>query len=267
VAQNTSSRRRGTRTAAQAGTLPTRGEPVATAETVAAAPGVPVRLRELRDWLLVVLALAAGGADAISWISLGKIFCAFMTGNLVYLGFHVGGATTPPMTNTLVALLAFALGAFVAGVIVKGAPKDVVWPRQVSAALVGTALVEVALWVLWLLYGPHPSDTQTLVMIGVLALAMGLQTIAVFATGVRSLFTTAATATIAVLMTDLSHASGSGREVVRFVGVIVALFSGACLAVELVFHARAWAPGMPLVLTPVVLVVAATRFRRQPQPS
>src|ERR1700692_5124771 len=62
-----------------------------------------------RDVLLVALTFASGAVDAISYFGLGKIFSAFMTGNLVFLGFgiaHIKGPCFP----VLVALSAFAGG-------------------------------------------------------------------------------------------------------------------------------------------------------------
>ncbi len=43
------------------------------------------RTHRLRDVLLGVLAFAAGSIDVLSWLALGKVFPAFMTGNVVFL--------------------------------------------------------------------------------------------------------------------------------------------------------------------------------------
>ena len=48
--------------------------------------GVPRwRAHRIRDVLLAVLAVAAGSIDALSWLALGKVFSAFMTGNMVFI--------------------------------------------------------------------------------------------------------------------------------------------------------------------------------------
>src|SRR5256885_11302358 len=49
----------------------------------------------VRDLLLAALTLSTGCVDAISWLGLGKVFSAFMTGNFVFLGFRIGGAAGP----------------------------------------------------------------------------------------------------------------------------------------------------------------------------
>ncbi len=49
----------------------------------------------LRDWLLFALTLSSGAVDAISYFGL-KIFSAFMTGNLVFLGFGIADIVGSP---------------------------------------------------------------------------------------------------------------------------------------------------------------------------
>jgi uncharacterized membrane protein YoaK (UPF0700 family) len=81
---------------------------------VAARPSAPVR-----DLLLVGLTVSSGAVDAISYLALGKIFTAFMTGNLVFLGLRVAGEGTSDVTHAGVSLAAFAAGVVVAQQIVK----------------------------------------------------------------------------------------------------------------------------------------------------
>ena len=40
----------------------------------------------VRHWLLAALTVSSGAVDAISFLALGKIFTAFMTGNVAFLG-------------------------------------------------------------------------------------------------------------------------------------------------------------------------------------
>ena len=50
----------------------------------------------VRDWLLFALTFSSGAVDAISYFGL-KIFSAFMTGNLVFLGFGIADSVGPPV--------------------------------------------------------------------------------------------------------------------------------------------------------------------------
>ena len=65
--------------------------------------------------LLLVLTVVTGVVDAVSFIALGRVFVANMTGNVVFLGFALGGAPGLSITVSLVALGAFLAGALVGG--------------------------------------------------------------------------------------------------------------------------------------------------------
>jgi uncharacterized membrane protein YoaK (UPF0700 family) len=92
---------------------------------------------------------------------------------------------------------------------------------------------------------------------------MGLQTAAVFSLGVRAVFTTAATATWAALMGDLTRWSRSRDEARRLASVLAGLVCGAVAGGLFVDYARAWAPVLPLALTTGVVAVAALVFGRR----
>jgi uncharacterized membrane protein YoaK (UPF0700 family) len=224
--------------------------------------------RRVRDVLLVALTVSTGAVDALSWLGLDKVFSAFMTGNLVFLGFRTGGAGGPSVPRVLAAVAAFALGAALAARIVastKGSRS--VWPRLVTVALGAVLVVQGAFVALWVGVGAYPSSRAGDVLIAMSALAMGMQTAAVFSLGVRAVFTTAATATWAVLMGDLSGWSPSRGERRRLAAVLVGLFAGAVVGALLVVHARAWAPAFPLIVSGLVVASAALAFegRRLPQ--
>jgi hypothetical protein len=89
---------------------------------------------------------------------------------------------------------------------------------------------------------------------------VGAQTVAIFSLGVRAVFTTAATATWAALMGDLSDWARSRKERRRLALVVAALFVGAVAGGLLIDNAPIWAPVLPLTLTAAVVAVAALRF-------
>jgi uncharacterized membrane protein YoaK (UPF0700 family) len=73
----------------------------------------------VRDLPLVALTVASGAVDAISYFGLGKIFSAFMTGNLVFLGLGIAflglgiaEIQGPDVVPVIVALSTFAAGAY-----------------------------------------------------------------------------------------------------------------------------------------------------------
>jgi uncharacterized membrane protein YoaK (UPF0700 family) len=215
----------------------------------------------VRHLLLVTLTVSTGSVDAISWLGLGKVFSAFMTGNLVFLGIRAGDAPGPSVPRVLAAVLAFAFGAALAARLVRRTQDDgEVWPRDVTLALAAALVAQAALAILWAAAGGHPSAGGGDLLIALSALAMGMQTTAIFSLGVRALFTTAATATLAVLMGDVSGWSQTRGERRRLFAAIVGLLAGAVIGAVLVVHALAWAPLFPLATTALVIATAGLAF-------
>src|SRR5881275_349431 len=65
--------------------------------------------------LLVAMTLVTGLVDAFSYLVLGHVFVANMTGNVVFLGFALAGAAGFSIPASLSALGAFSLGALAGG--------------------------------------------------------------------------------------------------------------------------------------------------------
>src|SRR2546423_13449781 len=65
--------------------------------------------------LLLGLTVVTGLVDAVSYLSLGHVFTANMTGNVVFLGFALASAPDLSVARSGAALAAFAAGALVAG--------------------------------------------------------------------------------------------------------------------------------------------------------
>jgi uncharacterized membrane protein YoaK (UPF0700 family) len=219
----------------------------------------------VRDALLVALTFSTGAIDAISFLVLGKVFSAFMTGNIVFLGFELGGAAGPSTWRTVASVAAFGVGAALGTrVVAPTAGTHAVWPRRVTAALAAGAVAQTAFLVLWLAVGGRPSSASADALIAVSALAMGLQTAAVFSLGVRAVFSTAATATWTALMGDLATWAQTRDERHRLASILVALFAGAVAGAVLVVDARAWAALLPLAISASVVAVAASRLHPAP---
>ena len=65
--------------------------------------------------LLVGLTVVTGLVDAFSYLSLGHVFVANMTGNVVFLGLALSGVGAISIAASLLAVIAFALGAAAGG--------------------------------------------------------------------------------------------------------------------------------------------------------
>src|SRR5580692_4358208 len=64
---------------------------------------------------MVALTVVTGLVDSFSYLVLGHVFVANMTGNVVFLAFALAGAPGFSITSSLVALCFFVVGAFGAG--------------------------------------------------------------------------------------------------------------------------------------------------------
>src|SRR6185295_7555844 len=71
----------------------------------------------LRNWLLDALTLSSGAIDAISFLGLGKVFTAFMTGNVAFLGMAIAANTgVSPIAPPHAAWVLASMGGFAAGI-------------------------------------------------------------------------------------------------------------------------------------------------------
>src|SRR5229473_8105808 len=86
----------------------------------------------IRDMLLNALAVSSGAVDAISFLALGKVFSAFMTGNIAFLGLRVAGASAAGAVAILTSIGAFAAGVYLSTRIVHRSEGVGIWPRTVS---------------------------------------------------------------------------------------------------------------------------------------
>jgi uncharacterized membrane protein YoaK (UPF0700 family) len=64
---------------------------------------------------LLLLTVATGLVDAVSFLGLGHVFTANMTGNVVFLAFALAGADGLSVSASLVALGCFLVGAVAGG--------------------------------------------------------------------------------------------------------------------------------------------------------
>jgi uncharacterized membrane protein YoaK (UPF0700 family) len=212
--------------------------------------------------LLLVLSAVAGIIDAVSLLTLGRVFVANMTGNILVLGLALAGVPGIVKETSLVALAAFMIGAFVGGrmIIRFGGHRGKLMIRMVGLQLVFMAVaIPVAI--------PLTEPQASLVAIAVaalLAIAMGIQNAAVRSLKVPDITTTVVTMAVTGLIAD-AH-GGGGEPLARRALAVLALFAGAAVGALLVLHVGApWALAAAALLVGVV-VVTAVRTSRTPAP-
>ena len=220
-------------------------------------PG-PAAQRRRRDRLLDALTLSSGAVDAISFLALGKVFSAFMTGNVAFLGMWAAGAAAPDPVAVLLSISGFAVGVYASGRIAPPRGEAAVWPSCVTLALGGSLAAHAVFVGVWLVSDGQPSPDTARLLLALWALTMGMQSAAIRALHVEGVFTTAATATIIYLAGDVSDWPATREERRRLAGVIVSLFIGSVAGALLLLHARPYAPLLPFAITVAVVATAAT---------
>jgi uncharacterized membrane protein YoaK (UPF0700 family) len=186
------------------------------------------RARSIRHPLaraLLVLTFSTGVVDAVSYLGLGHVFAANMTGNIVLLGFGIAGSGGLPVVAPLVSLGAFLAGSAGGGVLaVKTADRH---PLHVARALgVELGLILTAA-ILAAAIDVRPNSLSGDAVIALLALAMGVRNATVRRLGVPDLTTTVLTMTLTGLAADSHIADGSGQGSVRRSTAVLAMLLGA----------------------------------------
>jgi uncharacterized membrane protein YoaK (UPF0700 family) len=204
-------------------------------------PLLPTALRGTRHGplplVLLALTVVTGLIDAYSYLTLGQVFVANMTGNVIFMGFATAGAAGFSLTASLVALAGFLLGAAVGGRLVHREPAH--RGRMLRDALtLHTALVLAAFATAEL------SGDARFPLIALLALAMGVQNTLARALAVPDLTTTVLTMTLTGLAADSPGTIPAVRTTRRLLS-LVALFAGALLGALAVLHGHR---SLPLLL-------------------
>src|SRR3984957_9580466 len=205
-------------------------------ELVATVQDRAVELK-VRDLLLNALTVSSGAVDAISFLALGKVFTAFMTGNLAFLGMGIAGSAGAPSSWAVLASMAgFAGGVYIGTIIVtpsrqptaqQGDPATrVVWPQRSTHALAISLLPHLAFVAMWLARARPAGLCATPALLAPWALAMGMQSAAVRWLDVGGVFTTAATATFIFLAGSFARRPLTGEERRRLSGVLASLVIG-----------------------------------------
>jgi uncharacterized membrane protein YoaK (UPF0700 family) len=174
---------------------------------------------------LLVLTFTTGLIDAVSYLGLGHVFTANMTGNVVFLGFGIAGSGGLPVVAPLISLGAFLLGAGGGGVlavrIADRHPSHLGSALAIEIALIaGAAVVAAAVDI-------RPNAVSGDALIATLAFAMGVRNATVRRIAVPDLSTTVLTMTLTGLTADSRLAGGSGSGTPRRVAAICAMLAGA----------------------------------------
>ncbi|PYR26456.1 MAG: DUF1275 domain-containing protein [Acidobacteria bacterium] len=191
------------------------------------------------------LTFVTGVIDAVSFLGLGHVFTANMTGNVVLLGFALGGTADLSVGRSLAALCAFAIGSVAGGRLTNERQRTPA--RQLLIAMHAEVLFLCLAAAATLVAGGDTSFAGLSPVIVLTAVAMGLRNAVVRKLAVPDLTTTVLTLTVTGLAADSVLAGGVAPRSGRRMLSILAMGSGALVGTMLLRLFGMW----------VALIVAA----------
>jgi uncharacterized membrane protein YoaK (UPF0700 family) len=213
--------------------------------------------------LLLIMTLVTGLVDAFSYLVLGHVFVANMTGNIVFLGFALAGARGFSIAASATALISFALGALVGGKIASRHRDH--RGRLHSSAAAAQALLLAASVATAGVGGIPPAGGYRYALIVLLGASMGIQNAAARQIAVPDLTTTVLTLTITGIAADSALAGGAGSRAGRRLVAIATMLAGALIGAALVVHAHSYYP-LAIALVAVALAGAVSHVLGKPGP-
>ena len=179
--------------------------------------------------LLLALTVVTGLVDAFSYLVLGHVFVANMTGNVVFLAFGLAGGR-----------LGTELGVH------RGRLLAVTGAVQACLVLAAVGIAATA--------GAPGSGVARYVLIVLLGLATGAQNATARKLAVPDLTTTVLTLTITGMFADGRLAGGTASRIGRRLLSTLAMFLGGLVGALLVLRAR---PVLAIAVASIVLLVVA----------
>jgi uncharacterized membrane protein YoaK (UPF0700 family) len=210
-------------------------------------------------YALLGMTAVTGLVDAVSFLSLGRVFTANMTGNIVLLAFATAHVSGLSIARSLTALLAFLAGAVLGGRVMAQATADSQIRFAAQAFLLEVAfLLAASFYAIGYRNDLLENSFQPFALIALTALAMGTRNAAVRKLAIPDLTTTVLTLTITGIGADSSLAKGNNPRLTRRVASVAAMFLGAAFGAVVIHYsisAALW------LATAISAVCGAALFR------
>jgi uncharacterized membrane protein YoaK (UPF0700 family) len=204
---------------------------------------------------LLTLTAVTGLVDAVSYLRLGRVFVANMTGNVVFLGFSLDPHSGLSAIASIIAIAGFVLGALAGGraahVLATARPGH--WLATAFAAealiltlaavLTGTGMLSFA-------------GNGRYAVVAILAVALGVQNSTVRHLGAADLTTTVLTLTLTGLAADGALAGGPGAKPHRRLGSVAAMLAGAAAGAGIL----QWSSTAVIAIAAVLVAAVAGTF-------
>jgi uncharacterized membrane protein YoaK (UPF0700 family) len=214
--------------------------------------------------LLLALTIVTGLVDSFSYLVLGHVFVANMTGNVVFLAFALAGAKGFSIASSILALAAFIMGSLGGGLI-----GSRLGPHRGRLFRASTAVefLLVAIAAIISLFSPKPVPAEySYVIITSLAISMGIQNSIARKLAVPDLTTTVLTLTITGIGADSHLAGGSGSKLGRRLLSISSMFLGALIGALFILYVSITYPLLIALIIAAVVAVAVREFSKGSPP-
>jgi uncharacterized membrane protein YoaK (UPF0700 family) len=219
-------------------------------------------LEKTTAYALLGMTVVTGIVDAVSFLSLGRVFTANMTGNVVILAFATARVPGLSIARSSTALLSFLVGAIFGGRIMARAKAETQIQFAALAFLLEVAFLLTASLCAIGYRGHLLADSfQSFILIALTALAMGTRNAAARKLAIPDLTTTVLTLTITGIGADSSLANGNNPRWARRVSAVVAMFLGAALGAVIIRYSISAAL---YLATAISALCSASLFRSPP---
>ncbi len=205
--------------------------------------------------LLFGLTLMSGLIDAVSFLGLGHVFVANMTGNVVLLGFAVAGAPGISISGSLIAVAAFMCGGAFGGWLSRKHTESGAHLLSITTI----AKIGIMLFAALLAWLAGPAGPAGYAITAILAVSMGLQNAVVRSLAIPDMTTTVVTQTITGIAMDLPIVGGQNTRLWRRTFSVIIMFVGALLGALLLFKIGM---AVALVAAALLLTVISLNARR-----
>lgn len=170
---------------------------------------------DLRDAMLMLLAIAGGGVDAVVFLGFG-VLTAAQTGNTILLAVAVAQGRFAVGFHSMISIVGYVAGTAIGELLIlrrldTARKPSTPWLTPVRWALIAEVIVLGGVLGAWRLVGPEPSTATGTILIALTAVAMGIQSAAVlrlhagpattYVTGTLTTFTTEAIRWVRLLET------------------------------------------------------------------
>jgi uncharacterized membrane protein YoaK (UPF0700 family) len=200
--------------------------------------------------MLLLATVVAGVVDAVSFLGLGRVFVANMTGNVVFVGFGIASASGISVTRSLAAIAAFMVGSAAGAALARRkSPRPRSWlptafGLETACLLTALGLDQAGL-----------GGAQHIALIIPMAVGMGIQNATAVELALPDLTTTVLTRTLTSFAANLRFSHLDVIKLGRPALAVAAMLAGATLGALLVLRVDL-AAGIGLAAAILVVVSA-----------